>query len=122
LNVIINKPQKEFLLDLIGQIPYINTKREYLDNLKSIILEEEDKTRKFELGTSSSSSISQIFERYPIPNPYQPITTKQLQAEVNDLKSQVRFLKTEVVSLKSKDLEIETKLAILESYKNNPLF
>jgi len=60
LNVITNKPQKEFLLDLIGQIPNINTKREYLDKLKSIILEEEDKTPKLELGTSSS--ISRIFE------------------------------------------------------------
>ena len=76
LNVIASKPQKEFLLDLIGQIPNLDIKKEYLEKLKGIILEEEDRTPKFELGTSSSSSISQIFELYPIPNPYQQITTK----------------------------------------------
>jgi len=52
------------------QIHDIDTKREYLEKLKGVILEEEDRTPKFELGTSSSSSISQIFEKYPITNPY----------------------------------------------------
>ena len=117
LNVITSKPQKEFLLDLIGQIPDINTKREYLEKLKGVILKEEEKPLKFELGPSTSSSLSQIFNCYPITNPYHQVTTKQLQTEINDLKTQVRFLKTEVSGLKTKDLEIETKLAILESFK-----
>jgi len=64
----------------MGEIPNIDTKREYLEKLKGIILEEEDRTPKFELG-SSSSSISQIFERYLVPNPRQQINTKQLQYE-----------------------------------------
>jgi len=42
LNVLTNKSQKEFLLDLISQIPDGNLKCEYLEKLKSIILEEED--------------------------------------------------------------------------------
>jgi len=78
LNVITSKPPKEFLPNLIGQILDIDAKREYLEKLKGIILEEEDRTPKFELGTSSSSSISQIFEKYPITNPYQQLITKQL--------------------------------------------
>jgi len=40
LNVITNKSQKEFLLDLIGQISDINTKKYYLEKLKGIVLEE----------------------------------------------------------------------------------
>ena len=121
LNAITSKPQKEFLLDLIGQIPDIDTKREYLEKLKGIILEEEEKPLKFELGPSTSSSLTQIFDCYPITNPYQQVTTKQLQTEINDLKTQVCFLKTEVSSLKTKDLEIEAKLALLESIKTKPL-
>ena len=41
------KSQKEFLLDLIGQIPEGDLKKEYLDKLKELILGEEDKTPKF---------------------------------------------------------------------------
>ena len=93
LNAIPSKPPKEFLLDLIGQIPDIETKREYHEKLKGIILEEEEKPLKFELGPSTSSSLTQIFYRYPITNPYQQVTTKQLQTEINDLKTQVCFLK-----------------------------
>ena len=33
--VITNISQKEFLLDLIGQIPYENLKKEYLEKLKA---------------------------------------------------------------------------------------
>jgi len=55
INVITNKSQKEFLLDLIGQIPDGNLKNEYLEKLKALVLEEEDKTPKFTLNTSSSS-------------------------------------------------------------------
>ena len=119
INVITSKPQKEFLLELIGQIPDLDTKREYLERLKGIILEE-DKTPKFDLGAASSSSIIKIFEWYPISNPYQQVTTKQLQAEINDLKNQVRFLKTKVTILKTKDLEIEAKVSMLESLHTNP--
>ena len=53
--------------------------------LKDLILEE-GKAPKFEFG--SSCSFNQIFENNPIPNPFQPVTTKQLQAEINDLKGQ----------------------------------
>ena len=75
---------------------------------------------KFDLGAASSSSITKIFERYPISNPYQQVTAKRLQAEINDLKNQVRFLKTKVTILKTKDLEIEAKVSMLESLRTNP--
>ena len=48
INVITNKSQKEFLLDLIGQIPNGDLK-------KTLILEEEDKSPKFSLNASTSS-------------------------------------------------------------------
>jgi len=52
LNVITNKSQKELLLDLIGQILNIDIKKEYLEKLKEIILEEEDKSFRLYLETS----------------------------------------------------------------------
>jgi len=90
------------LLDLIGQIPDGNIKREYLERLKTLILEEEDKRLMFGLN-SPTSSLTNIYKHCPIPNPFQHITTKELQTEINELKSQVRYLKTEVMNLKTVD-------------------
>ena len=114
------KPQKEFLIDLIGKISDSDAKRDYLERLKGILLEE-DKPPKFSPEARTSTSINHAFDKYPISNPYQQVTTKQLQTEVNDLKTQVRFLKTEISDLKTKDLEIETKLALFESVKTKSL-
>jgi len=75
INVITNKSQKEFLLDLISQIPDGDMKKQYLEKLKNLILEEEDKTPKFTL-IASSSSLTNIYKQFPIPNPFQQITTK----------------------------------------------
>ena len=49
ISVITNKSRKEFLLDLIGQIPNGDLKKEYLEKLKTLILEEEDKSPNFHL-------------------------------------------------------------------------
>ena len=92
-------------------------KREYLEKLKTLILEEEDKHPTFSLD-SPTSSLTNIYKHFPIPNPYQQITTKDLQTEINELKTQVRYLKTEVMNLKTADLTIEAKLAILQSQKS----
>ena len=75
INVITNKSQKEFLLDLIGQIPNGDLKKEYLEKLKTLILEEEDKSPKFSLN-ASTSSLTNIYKEFPIPNPFQQITKK----------------------------------------------
>ena len=77
INVITNKNRKEFLLDLMGQTPDGNLKREYLEKLKTLILEEEDKTPKFTLN-APSSSLTNIYKQFPIPNPFQQIITKEL--------------------------------------------
>jgi len=57
------KSQKKFLLDLIGQIPDGNLKKEYLEKLKQLILEEEDKTPKFSLE-GSSPSLMKIYKQF----------------------------------------------------------
>ena len=88
--------KKKFLLDLIGQIPDGNLKKEYLEKLKQLILEEEDKTPKFSLERSSSS-LTTIYKQFPIPNPFQQITTKDLQHEINQLKNEVKYLKHELI-------------------------
>jgi len=117
LNVITSKSQKEFLIKLIEQIPDVDIKKDYLQRLNDLISEEE-KSPKFDFG--SSSSFNQIFNNYPFPNPFQPITTKQLQTELNELKGQSRLPKTEVLFLKTKDPEIEAKIAMIESLKADP--
>ena len=102
------KSQKEFLLDLIGQIPDGSLKKDYLEKLKQIILDEEDKTPKFSLD-GSSSSLTTIYKQFSIPNPFQQITTKDLQHEINQLKNKVKYLKNEVLNLKTNDLTLEAK-------------
>ena len=69
INVITNKSQEEFLLDLIRQIPDGTMKKEYLEKLKQLILEEEDKSLKFSLN-ASTSSLTNIYKQFPIPNPF----------------------------------------------------
>jgi len=119
LNVITNKSQKEFLLDLISQIPDGQMKREYLEKLETLILEEEDKGPRFSLN-GHSSSLSSIYKEFLIPNPFQQITTKDLQTEINELKKQVKYLKDEVMKLKTTDLTIEARVALLQSQISNP--
>jgi len=115
INVITTtKSQKEFLLDLIGQIPDGNLKKEYLEKVKQLILEGEDKTPKFSLN-ASTSSLTNIYRQFPIPNPFQQITTKDLQHEINQLKNKVKYLKNEVINLKINDLTLEAKLALLQT-------
>jgi len=96
INVITTtKSQKEFLLDLIGQIPDGELKKEYMEKLKQLILEEDDKTSKFTLN-ASTSSLTNIYKHFPIPNPFQQITTKDLQHEINQLKGEVKYLKKQL--------------------------
>jgi len=119
LNVITNKSQKEFLLDLISQIPDGQMKREYLEKLKTLILEEKDKGPRFSLN-GPSSSLSNIYKEFPISNPLQQITTKDLQTEINELEKQVKYLKDEVTKLKTTYLTIEARVALLKSQISNP--
>jgi len=100
------------LIDLIGKIFDEATKKEYLSKLKHLILEKEKKFIKFDIKTSSLTKLSQ---KYPIPNPFQQLTTKEIQFEVNGLKAQVRDLRHEITNLKATDLELRTKLSNLET-------
>jgi len=69
VNMITSKNQKEFLLDLIGQIPDGDLKKEYLQKLRNLIIEEEDKIPRFTLN-APSSSLTNIYKQFPIPNPF----------------------------------------------------
>ena len=88
LNVISSKPQKEFLIDLRGQIPDLDAKRDYPERLKEIIFEE-DKTPKFTLKAATLSSINRVFNRYPIPSPFQQISRDQ-RSQISGSTSQNR--------------------------------
>jgi len=89
-------------------------KKDYLEKLKNLILEEEGKSLKFTL-IASTSSLTHIYKQFPIPNPFQQITTRDLQQEINQLKTKVKYLKAEVLNLKTTDLTLEAKLALLQT-------
>ena len=57
-----------------------------MEKLKQLILDEYDKTPKFSLD-ASTSSLTTIYKQFPIPNPFQQITAKDLQHEINQLKN-----------------------------------
>jgi len=64
-------------------------KREYLEQLKTLILEEEDKRPMFSLN-SPTSSLTNIYKHFPIPNPFQQITTKK-NCKQKLMNSKLRF-------------------------------
>ena len=77
-----------------------------------MILEEEKKVIKFDIETPS---LKKLFHKYPVPNPFQQFTTKDIQIEINELKAQVQDLRHEIINLKATDLELHTKLSIMET-------
>ena len=77
-----------------------------------MILEEEKKVIKFDIETPS---LTKLFQKYQVPNPFQQLTTKDIKIEVNVLKAQVRDFGHEVINLKATDLELHTKFSILET-------
>ena len=112
INAITNWNQKEFLIDLIGKISDEETRKEYLSKHKDLILLEQKKVIKIYVETLS---LTKLFHKYPVPNPFQQLTTKDIQIEVNELKAQVRDLRQEIINLKATDLELHTKLSTLET-------
>ena len=62
----------------------------------------------------------EIYKNLPIPNPFQQITTKDLQHEINQLKTEIKYLKTEVINLKTNDLTLEAKIALLQTKTSKP--
>ena len=84
----------------------------YLSKLKDLILEEEKKVIKLDIETPS---LTKLFQKYPIPNPLQQFTTKDIHLEVNELKAQVLDLRYAITNLKATDLELLIKLSILET-------
>ena len=76
---------------------------EYLSKLKELILEEEKKIAKFHIETSA---LTKLFQKYPTPNPFQSLTTTDIQIQVNDLKAQVRDLRKEIINLKATTVEL----------------
>jgi len=83
-NVITDRNQKEFLIDLIGKISDEVTKKEYLSRHKDLILGGEKKVMKLDIETPN---LTKPFQKYPIPSPFHQLTTKDIQIEVNELKA-----------------------------------
>jgi len=49
-----------------------------------LILEEEKKVIKLDIKTPS---LTKLFQKYPIPNSFQQLTTKDIRLEVDELKA-----------------------------------
>jgi len=97
---------------LIGKISNDDIKKQYLSKLKDLILKEEKKAIKFDIETPS---LTKLFQKYQITNPFQQLTTKDIQVEVSKMEAQVRDLRQEIINPKATYLELQTKLSILET-------
>ena len=63
INVITKKEDKEFLLDIVEKIDDPKTKKEYLERLKDLILQEDKMSKIIE-----PFSISKLIDKYPNMN------------------------------------------------------
>ena len=119
--VVTNGNQKKPLFDLIGQIFYIDTKRENLERLRDFIFsgEEESKSLKFDFV---DTSVSKIINKYLPPNPFKQTTTKDIQAKINEIKYQVPTLQTNLLEVKTNTLEIPDNIEIFKEETPNNLF
>jgi len=113
INVITNENQKKLLFELIGQIFNVDTKREYLKKLKDLVLfeKEESKSLKFNYV---DTSVSKIINKYPRPNPFYQITTKEIQVDISELKCQICTFDIKLLEAKIDTLELKAKLALLK--------
>jgi len=59
--------------------------------------EEEPKVPKFDFV---DTSVSKIINKYPPSTPFKQFTTKEIQAEIDDLKLQIHTLKINLAELK----------------------
>jgi len=110
INVITtNNSEKEFLLDLIEQIQDTALRKEYLQKLKGILLKEDL------LEPPHKVNINKIFETREISNILKAVNIQDLKNEVNILKEQIKNLHKNLCSLQTKDLELETRLTLIEN-------
>jgi len=64
-----------------------------LSKLKDLFVVEEKKVIKFDI---EAPSLTKLFQKYLLPNPFQQLNTKEIQIEVNELKAQVQDLRHEI--------------------------
>ena len=83
---------------MIGKISNDDIKKQYLSKLKDLILKEEKKAIKFDIETPS---LTKLFQKYQITNPFQQLTTKDIQVEVSKMEAQVRDLRQEIINPKA---------------------
>ena len=101
--------KKEFLVDLIEQIQDTWLRKEYLQKLKGILIKEDS------LEHPHKISINKIFETREIPNILKAVNIQYLKNEVNILKEQIKNLHKDLCSSQTKDIELETRLTLIEN-------
>ena len=99
---------RETLFQLIDNLDNPTTKREYFLKLKHLLFKEQ-KTLPEE-----PFSLTKILNQRPSTSIFSPVTTKDLQTEVNTLKREIKTLYEQLFNNEAKTLEIETRLARLE--------
>ena len=84
-------------------------RKEYLQKLNGILIKEDSLEPPHKVG------INKIFKTREIPNILKTTNIPDLQKEINILKEQIKNLQTDLCSLQTKDLELETRLTLIEN-------
>ena len=112
----IDKNTKEFIFDMIQQIPDLQKQKEQLEKLKDLIINETEE----KIDIIQPFSISKLFEKYPVGKSFQNKTTpttpiNELQKEINTLKQEIKTLREEMINIKTTNLSLETQVAIIQT-------
>ena len=88
INVISSKVDKQIFFDVIDKIQDEETQRNYLKNLKNLILNED--SNKIQIKPTQYS-MDEIYNRFK--KTQRPITIKDLEEEIKEIKIQINQLK-----------------------------
>lgn len=102
--------EKELILDIVDKINDPLIKEQYLKRLRDIVLKKPILSN----NRTEEENLNQIL-KMASKSPITPITTKELQTEINHIKSQIKQIQDSILDLHTKDLSIEAKLSLLEN-------
>ena len=90
INIISSKVDKQNFFDVVDKIQDEETQRDYLQNLKNLILTED--SNKIQIKPTQYS-MDEIYNKFK--KTQRPITIKDLEEEIQEIKKQINQLKLE---------------------------
>ena len=104
INVISSKVDKQIFFYVVDKIQDEETQRNYLQNLKNLILRED--SNKIQIKPTQYS-MDEIYNRFK--KTQKPITIKDLEEEIQEIKKQINQLKLENEQIKTRKQADKTR-------------